>query len=146
MIDTEKYQPARQNMKLVTRSLRSLATKFHILARQADIFGINQFTSRYHIHILCRLQVTITEIVIVRHWFRESEHARFSSPISQTGNKGFGQTSYIYSDVVTISNIHIEIVWLRIDLNVHVLAYFTWWNYNHHENRMHNVVYCHVCG
>jgi hypothetical protein len=46
MIDTEKYQPARQNMKLVTRSLRSLATKLHILDRQADIFGINQFTSR----------------------------------------------------------------------------------------------------
>jgi hypothetical protein len=42
MIDTEKYQPARQNMKFVTRSLRSLATKLHILARQADIFGINQ--------------------------------------------------------------------------------------------------------
>jgi hypothetical protein len=32
MIDTEKYQPARQNMKFVTRSLRSLATKLHILA------------------------------------------------------------------------------------------------------------------
>jgi hypothetical protein len=46
MIDTEKYQPAQQNMKLVTGSLRSLATKLHILARQADIFGINQFTSR----------------------------------------------------------------------------------------------------
>jgi hypothetical protein len=46
MIDTEKYQPARQNMKFVTRALRSLATKLHILARQADIFGINQFTSR----------------------------------------------------------------------------------------------------
>ena len=45
-IDTEKYQPARQNMKFVTRSLRSLATKLHILARQADMFGINQFTSR----------------------------------------------------------------------------------------------------
>jgi hypothetical protein len=46
MIDTEKYQPARKNMKFVTRSLRSLANKLHILARQADIFGINQFTSR----------------------------------------------------------------------------------------------------
>jgi hypothetical protein len=46
MIDTENYQPARQNMKLGTRSHRSLATKLHILARQADIFGINQFTSR----------------------------------------------------------------------------------------------------
>jgi hypothetical protein len=46
MIDTEKYQPGRQNMKFVTRSLRSLATKLHILARQADIFVINQFTSR----------------------------------------------------------------------------------------------------
>ena len=40
MIDTEKYRPARQNMKFVTRSLRSLANKLHILARQADIFGI----------------------------------------------------------------------------------------------------------
>jgi hypothetical protein len=42
----EKYQPARQNMKFVTRSLRSLANKLHILAQQADMFGINQFTSR----------------------------------------------------------------------------------------------------
>jgi hypothetical protein len=33
-------------MKFLTRSLRSLANKLHILARQADIFGINQFTSR----------------------------------------------------------------------------------------------------
>jgi hypothetical protein len=46
MIDTEKYQHARQNMKFTTRSLHSLANKLHILARQADIFGINQFTSR----------------------------------------------------------------------------------------------------
>jgi hypothetical protein len=38
MIENEKYQPA--------RSLRSLTKKLHILARQADIFGINQFTSR----------------------------------------------------------------------------------------------------
>jgi hypothetical protein len=30
MIDTEKYQPARQNVKFVTRSLRSLATKQNI--------------------------------------------------------------------------------------------------------------------
>jgi hypothetical protein len=28
MIDAEKYQPARQNMKFVTRSLRSLANNF----------------------------------------------------------------------------------------------------------------------
>ena len=46
MIDTEKYQPARQNMKFVTRSLRSLANKLHVLARQANIFGISQFKSR----------------------------------------------------------------------------------------------------
>jgi hypothetical protein len=46
MIDTEKYQPARQNMKFVNRSLRPLTNKLHILAQQADIFGINQFTSR----------------------------------------------------------------------------------------------------
>jgi hypothetical protein len=45
MIDAEKYHTARQNMKFVTRKLRSFATKLHILARQADIFGINQFTS-----------------------------------------------------------------------------------------------------
>jgi hypothetical protein len=50
MIDTEKYQPARQNMKIVTRSL---ANKLHILARQADIFGIN------HIHI----QIAYTSLV-----------------------------------------------------------------------------------
>jgi hypothetical protein len=47
MIDTEKYQPARQNMKFVTRSLRSLATKLHILARQADIFGIQKKNNVY---------------------------------------------------------------------------------------------------
>jgi acyl-CoA hydrolase len=46
MIDTEKYQPVRQNMKVVTRSLRSLANKPHILAQHADIFGINQFIFR----------------------------------------------------------------------------------------------------
>jgi hypothetical protein len=46
MIDAEKYQPGRQNMQFVTRSLRSLATKLHVLARQADIFSINQYTSR----------------------------------------------------------------------------------------------------
>jgi hypothetical protein len=46
MIETEKYQPARQHMRLVTRSLHSLATKLHILALHADIFSINQFTSR----------------------------------------------------------------------------------------------------
>ena len=46
MIDTEKYQPARQNMKFVNRSLCSLANKLDILDQQADIFGINQFTFR----------------------------------------------------------------------------------------------------
>jgi hypothetical protein len=46
MIDAEKYQPARQNMKLVTRSVRSLDNNLHILARHADIFGINQFKYR----------------------------------------------------------------------------------------------------
>jgi hypothetical protein len=46
MIDAEKYQPARQNMKFVIRLLRSLATKLHILARHADIFGIYQASTR----------------------------------------------------------------------------------------------------
>jgi hypothetical protein len=32
----------------MTRSFHSLANKFHILAQQADIFGINQFTFRQH--------------------------------------------------------------------------------------------------
>jgi hypothetical protein len=41
MIDTEKYQPTRHNMKFETRSLRSLSNKLYILARQADVFGIN---------------------------------------------------------------------------------------------------------
>jgi hypothetical protein len=36
----------------VIRSLRSLANKLQILARQADIFGINQFTSWCHINIV----------------------------------------------------------------------------------------------
>jgi hypothetical protein len=46
MIDTEKYQSVLQNMKIVIRSLRSLANKLHIVAQQANIFGINQFTFR----------------------------------------------------------------------------------------------------
>jgi hypothetical protein len=46
MIDSKKYQPARQKMKIVARSVRSLGNKLHILAWQADIFGINQVTSR----------------------------------------------------------------------------------------------------
>jgi hypothetical protein len=44
MIDTEKYQPARQNVKFVARSLHSIANKLHIMGQQVDIFGINQFT------------------------------------------------------------------------------------------------------
>jgi hypothetical protein len=44
MIYTEKYQSVLQNMKIVTRTLRSLANKLHILAQQVNIFGINQFT------------------------------------------------------------------------------------------------------
>jgi hypothetical protein len=39
MIDTEKYQPPRQNMKFVTRSLRSLATKLHIPAPYPEMMG-----------------------------------------------------------------------------------------------------------
>ena len=45
LIDTKKYQPARHSMKFLTRSLCSLTNK-HILAQQADIFGINRFTFR----------------------------------------------------------------------------------------------------
>jgi hypothetical protein len=56
MIDTEKYQPTRQNMKFVTRSLRSLA-KLHILARQADIFGIKSMGFTYPIPYRWRMCV-----------------------------------------------------------------------------------------
>ena len=51
MIDTEKYQPARQNMKFVTRSLRSLDNKLHILARML-IFSvsINSHPDNIYIH------------------------------------------------------------------------------------------------
>ena len=51
MIDTEKYQPARQNMKLVARSLHSIANKLHIIAQQVDIFDINQFTHPDNIYM-----------------------------------------------------------------------------------------------
>jgi hypothetical protein len=44
--DIFQYQSYSHSDDSVTRSLRSLANKLHILARQADIFGINQFTSR----------------------------------------------------------------------------------------------------
>jgi hypothetical protein len=54
MIDTEKYQPARQNIKLVTRSFCSLATNLHILAQQADIFGINSHPD--NIYLWSRVQ------------------------------------------------------------------------------------------
>ena len=64
MIDSEKYQPARQNMKIVTRSLRSLANQLHILARQADIFGINQFTSRQHILIFNNISAISRQSII----------------------------------------------------------------------------------
>ena len=54
MIDSEKYQPARQNMKFVARSLHSIANKLHIMAQQVDIFDINQFThldNIYNVHV-----------------------------------------------------------------------------------------------
>jgi hypothetical protein len=50
MIDTELYQPARQPASLTRQQL-------HILARQADIFGINQFTFIYHIFIAIRNKI-----------------------------------------------------------------------------------------
>jgi hypothetical protein len=57
MIDTEKYQPARQNMKFVARSLHSIGNKLHIMAPQADIFGINQFTHPENIYIFGLLNI-----------------------------------------------------------------------------------------
>jgi hypothetical protein len=41
MIDTEKYQPARQNMKFVTRSLRSLTNFIFWLGRLIFSVSIN---------------------------------------------------------------------------------------------------------
>jgi hypothetical protein len=51
MIDPEKYQLARKNMKFVTRSLRSLATKLHILALQAGGLGTVTNTQRVEINV-----------------------------------------------------------------------------------------------
>jgi hypothetical protein len=55
MIDTEKYQPARENMKFVTRSLHLLANKLHILARRL-IFSksINTHLDNIYIYVHCR--------------------------------------------------------------------------------------------
>jgi hypothetical protein len=57
MIDTEKYQPARQNMKFVARSLHSIANKLHIMGQQVDIFGINQFTHPDNIYMFGLLNI-----------------------------------------------------------------------------------------
>ena len=57
MIDTEKYQPARQNMKFVARSLHSIAHKLHIMAQQVDIFDINQFTHPDNIYMFGLLNI-----------------------------------------------------------------------------------------
>ena len=70
MIDTEKYQPARQNMKFVT-----LANKLHILARQADIFSINQ---------LINIQITDTYMYTVLHIQNICQLVKASSCINKT--------------------------------------------------------------
>ena len=57
MIETEKYQPARQNMKFVARSLHSIANKLHIMAQQVDIFDINQFTHPDNIYMFGLLNI-----------------------------------------------------------------------------------------
>ena len=57
MIETEKYQPARQNMKCVARLLNSIANKLHTMAQQADIFGINQFTHPDNIYMFGLLNI-----------------------------------------------------------------------------------------
>ena len=57
MIDTEKYQPARQNMKFVAHSLHSIANKLHIMAQQVDIFDINQFTHPDNIYMFGLLNI-----------------------------------------------------------------------------------------
>jgi hypothetical protein len=57
MIDTGKYQPARQNMKFVARSLHSIANKLHIMAQQVDIFDINQFTHPDNIYMFGLLNI-----------------------------------------------------------------------------------------
>jgi hypothetical protein len=51
-------------MKFVTSSLRSLATKLHILARQADIFGINQLYFRGKNHMIQNIQNTLSQNIV----------------------------------------------------------------------------------
>jgi len=66
--DEEKYQPARQNMKFVTRSLLSLINKLHILARQADsIFSVSINSHLDSIYLLrCLKSVEEEELVNLR--------------------------------------------------------------------------------
>ena len=75
MIDTEKYQPARPNMKFVTRSLRSLATKFHILARQADIFGYQSINIQItYTYLLSWYQIRLDQYTVTVKRGREREN------------------------------------------------------------------------
>ena len=75
MIDADKYHHARQNMNFVTRSLHSLANKLHIMAQQADIFGINQCTSiniyLYHCieEVCCMYHLLILHISIYNIYY-----------------------------------------------------------------------------
>jgi hypothetical protein len=87
MIDTDKYQPARQNMKLVALTLRSLTNKLHILARQADIFGI-----------------TYTSLFVfgyVSHTFLHSQLLLYN--LLESNSSFHKLFSYIFPDVVFIS-------------------------------------------
>ena len=79
-IDTERYQPARQNMKCVARSLHSIANKLHIMAQQANIFSII-------LSINSHIQITYIHVWFVKYR-KESSTTRISHIHTIYNNKG----------------------------------------------------------
>jgi hypothetical protein len=68
MIDTENYQPARQNMKFVTRTLRSLATKLHI-SISINSHPDNIYVSPLPTLPLTGIQMSITLNIYLLYWY-----------------------------------------------------------------------------
>jgi hypothetical protein len=66
MIDTEQYQPARQNNKFVTRSLRSLATKLHIqFWLDTLIFSVSINSHPDNIYISTIVSSNVTDAMLI---------------------------------------------------------------------------------
>ena len=72
MIDAEKYQPGRQNMKFVTRSLRSLANNFIFwLGRLIFSVSINSHLDNiYLLRLFFFLTSSLNYIVVDLGWLQ----------------------------------------------------------------------------